>query len=363
MLIVGGLIQDVGPTRRIENLAAARQAEVLDATGRVVTPGLIDCCLCPFSGADPEEVLRSPPRGMGRPTGSQLSFQARRAFQGCLRHGTTTVQAHVSFAEDEALAVRALRLLQPEHTGPLDVIPCWSATAGLSGGADTTKSELRAAFLQRLARQAGVRMVSLPLNSPYVEPDRVEQWAAAAQHQGMAIQGWEGPNWPLLSPSWPTRYPVLNTWAQPELLLQNLPTLARSSQPVVLQPVRWLQHGHNETSVRVLVDAGAPLALATGYSPDANPALGLPVCLSLACQALQLTPAEALVAGTINGAHALGCADRVGSLERGKQGNLVVLAVSDYRDVAGRMGVDVVAATVQRGQVVYRQGEVLWPEI
>jgi len=73
--------------------------------------------------------------------------------------------------------------------------------------------------------------------------------------------------------------------------------------------------------------------------------------IALACRALKLTPAQAIAASTINAAQAIRRADRIGSLEPGKQADLLVLAVPDYRQLGYRFGTNLVRQVVKRGQV------------
>jgi len=84
--------------------------------------------------------------------------------------------------------------------------------------------------------------------------------------------------------------------------------------------------------------------------------------LSLACTEMLMMPAETISAATINGAHALRCADRLGSLEAGKQADLLVMDVPDYREIPCHFGVNLVALTMKKGVVLYKQGEVRWQE-
>ena len=113
---------------------------------------------------------------------------------------------------------------------------------------------------------------------------------------------------------------------------------------------------------RELVDHGVAVALATDFNPGTSPTCNMQMVLSLACAQMRMTPAEALSAATINGAHALGCADRVGSLEAGKYADLAIFDVSDYREIPYYFGVDLVAMSMKRGDVLYRRGEVQCPD-
>jgi imidazolonepropionase len=74
--------------------------------------------------------------------------------------------------------------------------------------------------------------------------------------------------------------------------------------------------------------------------------------LSLACTEMRMTPAEAISAATINGAHAIRSADSIGSLEPGKQADLIVLDVADYRELPYYFGVNHVRQTIKRGVIL-----------
>jgi len=74
---------------------------------------------------------------------------------------------------------------------------------------------------------------------------------------------------------------------------------------------------------------------------------------------MRMSPAEAISAATINGAHAVRRADRIGSLEPGKQGDVIILNATDYREISYYFGVNLVSMTIQRGAIIYRQGDVV----
>jgi imidazolonepropionase len=104
---------------------------------------------------------------------------------------------------------------------------------------------------------------------------------------------------------------------------------------------------------RALIDAGAIVSLATDYNPGTSPTLSMPMILSLACTQLRMTPAEAIGAATINGAYALRRGESIGSLEVGKQADLAVFEVADYREIPYYFGVNHCWMTVKRGRVIH----------
>lgn len=107
---------------------------------------------------------------------------------------------------------------------------------------------------------------------------------------------------------------------------------------------------------RGMIEAGVPVALATDYNPGTQPGGSLPLVMSIACLTLRMTPAEALVAVTLNAAHAIGLGDRVGSLEPGKEADLVIWNCPTLDHLPYRMGVNLADTVVKRGRVVVKNG-------
>lgn len=105
---------------------------------------------------------------------------------------------------------------------------------------------------------------------------------------------------------------------------------------------------------RDLIAAGVPVALGTDFNPGSSPVASLPLILALAVLRMGMSPAEALVAATLNAAAAIGLADRVGSLEPGKQADLVVWDAESYEEIPYWIGQNLAWAVVARGRVGWR---------
>ena len=137
--------------------------------------------------------------------------------------------------------------------------------------------------------------------------------------------------------------------------------LARSGVIATLAPgASFHRCRESYAPARSLIEQGVAVALATGYSSDRCPSCSMPAIISLACNQMRMTPAEAITAATINGAHALRCADRLGSLEYGKNADLIMLNVPDYREIPYHFGMNLVAMTMKRGDVIYPRMEFSW---
>lgn len=108
---------------------------------------------------------------------------------------------------------------------------------------------------------------------------------------------------------------------------------------------------HHYTPARKLLEANAMLALATDCNPGTSWNESMQFALALACRYMGLTPAQAIAAATINSAHAIRRSDLIGSLEVGKQADMLLLSVSDYRQVGYRYGTNLVKQVIKRGRV------------
>ena len=105
------------------------------------------------------------------------------------------------------------------------------------------------------------------------------------------------------------------------------------------------------TPAQKMLDAGVTLALATDCNPGTAWTESMQFVLALACRSMKLTPAQAIVASTINSAYAIRRDDRIGSLEVGKQADMLILSVPDYRQLGYRFGTNLVKKVIKRGRV------------
>jgi imidazolonepropionase len=103
---------------------------------------------------------------------------------------------------------------------------------------------------------------------------------------------------------------------------------------------------------RALIEAGVPVALGTDFNPGTSPTASLPLVMTIACLELGMTPAEALSAVTINAARAIGLEGQVGSVEAGKQADLVVWSVPSVEQLPYWPGADLVRVVVKKGRIV-----------
>jgi imidazolonepropionase len=133
---------------------------------------------------------------------------------------------------------------------------------------------------------------------------------------------------------------------------EDIRALARSGTAAVALPCTpfGLAEPHY-TPAQAILQAGGTLAIASDLNPGTAWCENMQFVIALACRYLRLTPAQAIAAATINAAAAIGRAERVGSLESGKQADLLILTVDDYRHLGYRFGCNLVATVMKKGRV------------
>ena len=372
ILIVDGLIREVGPTRRVENLAVARDAIEINAAGRVVMPGFVDSHTHLVSGAprlaefealisgEDSGMPAAPSREIELTSGSTLERQALRTIQDCVREGTTTMEAKSGFGVSEAGELKILRIHAALHDRPIPVVSTAMASPAFSGGGPRD-------YLTRLLPVVRRRRLAEFVDVEYEEDafgyEECRELLRAARQLGFGVKMHAGQRSK-------TRAVELGletgaTSIDHLIYIDEVQTalLARAGIVATLLPgsVFYLG-GERYAQARRLIDAGVPIALATNYNPRTCPSHNMQMTIALACRVMRMTPAEAISAATINGAHALRRAGRAGSIEYGKDADLVVLSAPDYRELPYHFGVNLVETTIRRGEVIYNRAEVTWPD-
>ncbi|MGH2397313.1 MAG: imidazolonepropionase, partial [bacterium] len=140
---------------------------------------------------------------------------------------------------------------------------------------------------------------------------------------------------------------------------EGLRAMAESGTLAVLLPATALFLGLPYAPARRIIDLQVPVAIGTDFNPGTSPTYSVPMVIALSSLGMKMTPAEAVVAATINAAHAVGMAEEVGSLEPGKAADIVILEVDDYRQIAMTFGVNPVSTVIKRGRIVVDRGRFL----
>jgi imidazolonepropionase len=132
----------------------------------------------------------------------------------------------------------------------------------------------------------------------------------------------------------------------------DIAALAKSDTVAVALPCTPFGLAEKDyTPAKKIIEADAMLALATDCNPGTSWNESMQIAIALACRYMKLTPAQAIAASTINSAHAIRRSDMIGSIEAGKQADMLILSAADYRQVGYRYGTNLVKQVIKRGRV------------
>lgn len=360
ILVKDGLVQEVGPTRRVENLAEAKRAIEVSAAGRVVLPGFVDShthLFFPASG--PENGVDTGAPGLQAITGMRLRSWGRVHLEAMARHGTTTVEVKTGCGPDASSELKILRAVSTLRDEPLRILPSFLFRTAPENEDDAGMAQqwVCTEFLPRIRKRRLVCFADLAWEEGMELTSLPKQYFTTAYQLGLTCKVHADGICPG-AVSWGVRSNAVSIDHLEHATSADVTLLARSNAVATVLPWASFHRDGVFAPARALADAGAALALATNFNSHHTPTLSMQAVVALACQHMGLTPAEAISAATINGAHALGYAARTGSLERGKSADLLMLNISDYRDLARQLGVNLVHLTMRRGVFIYEEGVV-----
>jgi imidazolonepropionase len=365
LLIHDGVLQEVGPTRRVENLSLARNAIELNAAGRVVMPGFVDShthLLFPLPGLDEPSPIAGA-QSIRAVAGSRLAVKARMHLEAMARHGSTTVEVKSGSGPDAIAEIKILRALAALKSRPVDVVPTFllrlpPSGIGPAGHWSAIESWIGDEFLPKLQRRKLARFADL------CSPDQPglaaiwSRYAEQVEHARLALKVHADGPAPGALVALAAQYGAASVDHLEYATAADASALGRSAAIATLLPCASFHRDTRYAPARSLIEAGAAVALATNFNSSLTPTLNMQAAVKLACCRMGMTPAEAISAATINGAHALGCGGRVGSLEPGKSGDVLVLNISDYRELAHHFGDNLVHTTIKRGEIIWEDGKV-----
>ena len=390
MLIRNGVIVSVGAQSEIEALPEARSAEKLDVGGRVVLPGFIDSHThlihaasraeeyeLKIAGTSYEEIARkgggilNSVKKLRASTADNLKQRAHAALQEFAAYGTTTVEAKSGYGLDIASELKILRLheeLSAEQ--PLEIVSTFLGAhvvpaefRGKPKGTAHYLALLIEQLIPEVAQQKLAEFCDVFCDRGAFSVGESRKILEAGKKHGLTPRI----HAEQLTRTGASQLAVKLGAASCDHLEQasksDIRMFAKSNTVATLLPGCDFHLGLKKYApARALIDAGATVALATDYNPGTSPTLSIPMILSLACTQLRMTPAEAIAAATVNAAYSLKRDKKIGSLETGKQADIAIFDVDDYREIPYYFGVNKCWLTLKQGQPVFQKTRVSgWP--
>ena len=351
-------------------------AQVIDAGGKLVTPGLVDAHTHLIFGGWRQNELGLKLHGatyldilaMGggilstvnvtrAATEEELTEKAREALDEMLSLGVTTVEAKSGYGLDldnELKQLRAIRRLNETH--PVDLVSTFL-------GAHAVPKEYKE------DREGYIRLLCEEV-IPAVAEEKLAEFCDvfcetgvfSAQESQTILEA--GKRYGLIpkihadeiDPIGGSQLTEAVGAISAEHLIvcppEGIAAMAKAGTVACLLPATSFYLGSTFAPARAMIEKGVAVAMASDFNPGSCPSLNLQFVMNLGCLRYRLTPEEVLTAVTLNGAAAIRRADRLGSLEVGKQGDLVIWNAEDLNYICYRMGSNLVNTVIKKGQKI-----------
>jgi imidazolonepropionase len=377
VLCVAGKIVSVGTTKdalRDPWLKRNRKKVTeIDCSGKVVLPGFVDSHTHPvfvnprlvdfekrIEGASYQAIasagggIRSSLEAVRKAPKQQLVEKILAAFRGMAAHGTTTVEAKSGYGltlQSELNSLAAIRdaAFRWPGTAVPTLLGAHVVPPEFQGRSQKYVELVCTEMIPRAAKEKLAQFVDVFCDNGAFTPEQAGQIFAAAEAHGLAVRAHMGQlSETALSPF--LRFKPASLDHMDHVSDSDVQQLAKHDTVATLVPgANYFLGLKDYPNARRLIDAGVPIALATDYNPGTSPTVSMSMAMSLACTQMKMSPAEGIAAATINGAWALRLADRKGSIEPGKDADLSIFAVNDYREVPYWFGANHCSHTILNG--------------
>jgi imidazolonepropionase len=371
----GETIRWVGPADQLPELPPG--TAVIDAAGKAVVPGFIDSHThLIYAGSRVDEFeqrlhgqsyqeIAAQGGGINATVGSvrrasrdELKNLARPRLQRLLRFGVTTVEVKSGYGlslDDELKCLEAVAELNAE--GPWELVPTFlGAHAVPPEFARNREGYLRLVadeMLPEIARRRLAEFCDVFCETGVFSLEESRLILTAARKLGFRLKLHADELTPLGGAELAAHLGATSADHLLRISDAGMDALAASETVATLLPGTAFFLGMNFAPARELIGRGVAVALASDCNPGTCPTENLPLVGAMACTQMKMLPAETLAGLTLNAAAALDRADRIGSIEAGKQADLVILDVPDYRQLFYHFGVNPVWRVIKRGRVVF----------
>ncbi|WCK54542.1 imidazolonepropionase [Aneurinibacillus sp. Ricciae_BoGa-3] len=381
-----GLIQAVGTDSELARRYHERlgEAEILDASGKIVTPGLVDPHThlvyagsreiefeMRLNGKTYMEIMRagggihSTTRATRAASEKELIQQATTRLDSLLKHGVTTVEAKSGYGltlESELKQLRAAHKLNEKH--PVDIVSTFMGAHAIPEEYKTNPDDfvqiIVSEMIPEVARSGLASFNDVFCEKGVFTPEQAKKILRAGLSYGLLPKIHADEIEPYQGAELAAELKAVSADHLLRASDSGIQQMAASGVVAVLLPGTAFFLMTEPANGRKMIEAGCPVALATDCNPGSSPTVSMPLMMNLACLTMGMSLSEVLTASTINAAHALKMADRIGSIEPEKQADLVMFDAPNYAFLQYHYGVNLVNTVVKNGRIVIKKGVAMY---
>lgn len=375
VLIDNGIFQWIGQDEAFAQ-PLQEDAEIVDASSFVALPGFVDSHThLLFAGSRENEFAQraegktyqeiaaqgggilSTVKATRSATKKELKKLASKRLDAMMKHGTTTAEIKSGYgldANSEIKMLEAITELAEEHF--MTVIPTFLGAHAIPPEFKDRKEEyvklICNTMLPYIAKRNLARFCDVFCETGYFSAEESRQILQCAQTLGLQLKMHADEFNSIGGTSLAAELQAVSVDHLEHSNEEGIQKLQKSSTVAVVLPgVSFFLH-NPYAPARKLIDAGIPLAIASDFNPGSCMSFSMPLMMTIACTQMNLTPEEAITACTINGAAALGLSRTVGSIEVGKQADIILYDIPDYHYLAYHFGTNLVAKVIKRGVIL-----------
>ncbi len=378
ILVDQGKIVAAGPKPVVMAHPGVKGAKILSAEGRVLLPGFVDAhthsvFVAPrlddfearISGKSYAEIAQkgggilSTVNGVRGAKENDLIAGLRVRAADFISAGTTTIESKSGYGLDldnELKMLRAMRVAS--ERGPLEIVATFLGAHAVppefKGRKDEFVERVCEVMIPKVGEQKLAAFVDLFCETGYFDLADLEKIALAGAKSGLKLKIHSEQLSRLGSLAPALKLGAVSADHLDCVEEDDMAALAASGTVACLVPGSNYFLGKPYPPARRFLDLGAPVALATDFNPGTCPCFDMRMIVSLACTQMKMTPAEALVSATINGAHAAGLGATHGSLEAGKVADISCFDAEDHRELAYWFGAPKTRWVMKKGEIVYK---------
>jgi imidazolonepropionase len=379
ILVRDGEIVRVGASDEIEK--NVRDAEIVDARGRVVMPGFVDAHThLVFAGNRLDDFERRT-RGetyeqIAKASGGiwstvektraasehDLLALAKKHANWFLRCGTTTVEAKSGYGltvEDELKILRVMRQLKDEVA--LEIVPTFLGAHAVPRelSPDEYMNVVVEEMLPHVTAEKLAEFCDVFCERGYFDIERSRKILSVAKKLGLKLRGHVDQLTNFGGSKLMAELGAITADHLEQTDEQGIAALKKANvQPVLLPGSVYTLGSSHYPRGRKIIEAGLAVVLATDFNPGSSPTPSMPMVLSLACTQMKMSPADAITASTVNAAYSLNRGDKIGSLEPGKLADFAIFDCEDYRELAYWFGFLQTHSVYIKGECVSKSDDV-----